>query len=103
MSTKHKRIGVIRDPELDRALAKTQSLFHDGSQKSAAAQVRALALLGAESMLEQSDEASKLRAILIEKYGARPATRNLRDFMPLEEDIYESNSLSKALQWTRGQ
>jgi hypothetical protein len=48
MPTKHPRIAVVRDPELDAALERAAQVL--GEKHSAAALLRKLALLGAQSL-----------------------------------------------------
>jgi len=105
VGTKYKRIGVIRDPELDRALAETHGLLDDGETRSAATQVRALALRGARTLEEQNrSELSEAQRVLRDKYGARPATGDLlEDLPPLGEvDPDDPTPMTDALNWVRG-
>jgi hypothetical protein len=48
MPTKHPRIAVVRDPELDAALERAAQVL--GEKRSTAALLRELALLGAQSL-----------------------------------------------------
>jgi hypothetical protein len=48
MPTKHSRIAVVRDPELDAALERAAQVL--GATRSTAALLRELALLGAQSL-----------------------------------------------------
>ena len=105
VATKYRRLGVSRDPELDRALAQTQRLLRTEETRSAAAQVRALALRGAQSLLEADrDPAAELRRRLHERYGTIPATSDPRDFRlpPGEIDPDDPTPASDALRWVRG-
>jgi len=105
VATKYRRLGVSRDPELDRALTQTQRLLRAEETRSAAAQVRALALRGAQSLLEaEGDPAAKLRRRLHERYGTIPATSDPRDFRlpPGEIDPDDPTPASDALRWVRG-
>jgi len=101
----HCRLGVSRDPELDRALTQTQRLLRAEETRSAAAQVRALALRGAQSLLEADGHpAAELRRRLRERYGTIPATSDPRDFrLPAGEiDPDDPTPASDALRWVRG-
>ncbi|MDQ3647916.1 MAG: hypothetical protein M3433_04940 [Actinomycetota bacterium] len=105
MATKYRRLGVARDPELERALAQTRRLLAAEETRSAAAQVRALALHGAESLLEaDGGPAAELRRRLHERYGTIPATSQPRDFElpPGEIDPDDPTPGTDALGWVRG-
>lgn len=105
MATKYRRLGVIRDPELDRALSQTQRLLGSEETRSAAAQVRALALRGAEALLEADvDPAAEARRRLHERYGTIPAQSDPRDFRlpPGEIDPEDPTPATDALRWVRG-
>lgn len=106
MATKHRRLGVSRDPELERALAQTHRLLGAEETRSAAAQVRALALRGAESVLEaDGDPVAERRRELHERYGTIPATADPRDFkLPAGEiDPDDPTPATDALRWVRGE
>lgn len=105
MASKYPRLGVARDPELERALAETKRLLSDAETRSAAAQVRALALRGARSLSESDDDpAAALRRRLREEFGTIPATLHPRDFKlpPGEIDPEDPTPASDALRWARG-
>ena len=104
MTTKYPRLGVSRDPELERALARTKPLLARSETVSAAAQVRALALRGAETLVEEAGSTAELRRKLHEKYGTIPATAEPRDFElpPGEIDPNDPTPASDALRWVRG-
>jgi len=105
VASKYPRLGVARDPELERALADTKRLLSAAETRSAAAQVRALALRGAQSLAELDDDpAAALRRRLREEYGTRPATLSPRDFKLPPEEIDPENPTpaSDALRWVRG-
>ena len=106
MATKYPRLGVSRDPELDRALAQTRRLLGEKETRSAAAQVRALALRGAEALMTSDDDPlTDLRRRLYEKYDiSRPATSDPRSFKaPTDEiDPDDPTPASDALRWVRG-
>ncbi len=106
MASKYRRLGVPRDPELERALTDTRRLLGAAQTRSAAAQVRALALRGAQSLLEaDGDPAAALRRRLHERYGTTPATSDPRDFeLPHGEiDPEDPTPATDALRWVRGQ
>lgn len=71
MPTKHRRIAVIRDAELDEALSRTAPLL--GEDRPAAARVHALAVRGARALLDEPDEDIDVKAWLVAKFGAEPA------------------------------
>lgn len=99
-------MGVARDPELERALAQTRRLLGATETRSAAAQVRALALRGAESLLDAEDDpAAEIRRELHERYGTIPATADPRDFKlpPGEIDPDDPTPATDALRWVRGE
>lgn len=58
MPTRYRRIGVTRDPELDRALERAAPLLGD---QPVAAQLRALAIRGVEAL--EDDERKRREAI----------------------------------------
>jgi hypothetical protein len=72
VATKHPRIAVTRDPELDAALRRAGATLGD---RPAATLVRDLALRGAAS-LPPSPPSDALRE-LIEEHGGRLAARSL--------------------------
>jgi hypothetical protein len=105
VASKYRRLGVARDPELERALTQTRQLLRAEETRSAAAHVRALALRGAESVLDaEGDPAAQLRRELHERYGTIPATANPRDFKlpPGEIDPDDPTPATDALRWVRG-
>lgn len=105
MTTRYPRLGVARDPELERALAQTRILLGRRETRSAAAQVRALALRGAEALVEDAGPAAELRRRLVEEHGARPATIDPSDFeaAPGAVDPDDPTPASDALRWVRGE
>ncbi len=104
MTTKHPRLGVSRDPQLERALAQTRRLLEDHETRSAAAHVRALALRGAQSLLETEDPAADLRRRLYARYDVTPAAADPRTFKAPtgEVDPGDPTPASDALRWVRG-
>lgn len=79
-------------------------MLEDHETRSAAAQVRALALRGAQSLLEADDPASALRRRLYAQYDVTPATSDPRTFKaPIGEiDPEDLTPASDALRWVRG-
>jgi hypothetical protein len=105
MASRHPRLGVTRDPEVERALALTEPLLDPTETRSAAAQVRALTLRGAWAVLAGADSESQLPARLAEHYGARPARGSLLELDPPpgEPDPAGGAPASDALRWVRGE
>ena len=104
MATKYPRLGVSHDPELERALSLTRPLLANQETRSAAAQVRALALRGADSLLESADPVSEVRRRLYAEFDVTPATSDPRTFKAPEGEIDPSDPTpaSDALRWVRG-
>lgn len=104
MPTSHRRLGVVRDPDLDRVLRQTHSLLEPWETRSAAAQVRALALRGARSVLDERGTEGEMRRKLGERHGATPATTDLLAVgMPSgKTDRCDPRPASDALDWVRG-
>lgn len=105
MGSRHPRLGVVRDPEVERALALTEPLLDPGETRSAAAQIRALTLRGAQAVLAEAGAESELRARLAERYGAKPSRGSLLEVEPPrgEPDASDAAPASDALQWVRGE
>jgi hypothetical protein len=105
MAARHPRLGVDRDPEVERALALTEPLLNPKETRSAAAQIRALTLRGAQAVLAGADEASRLQAELAERHGARPGRGDLLDLDPpaSERQAGDPAPATRALQWVRGE
>lgn len=105
MASRHPRLGVTRDPEVERALALTGPLLDPTETRSAAAQIRALTLRGAQAVLAGAGTASQLQARLAERYGARLAQGDLLDLDTLAADPRDVSATpaSDALQWVRGE
>lgn len=104
MPTSHRRLGVVRDPDLDHALDQTRSLLEPQETRSAAAQVRALALRGARSVLDERGSEGELRRRLDEQHGATPAKVDLLAVgLPHgAPDRRDPTPASDALDWVRG-
>jgi hypothetical protein len=105
MASRHPRLGVVRDPEMERALALTGPLLDPAETRSAAAQIRALTLRGAQAVIGGASTESQLQARLAERYGARPARGSLVDLDPPpgEPDPAGASPASDALRWVRGE
>ena len=105
MASRHPRLGVTRDPEVERALALTEPLLDPAETRSAAAQIRALTLRGARAVLASAGIDSQLRARLAEHYGARPARGSLLELDPPPgtPDPADAAPASDALRWVRGE
>ena len=69
MPTRHARIAVVADPELNAALDRAAVAL--GTKHSRATLLRELALVGAASLPD--DDTVRLRARLAERHGVRPA------------------------------
>jgi hypothetical protein len=105
MASRHPRLGVERDPEVERALTLTESLLDPAETRSAAAQIRALTLRGARAVLATADEPAQLQARLVERYGATTAQGDLLelDTPPAGPHEVSATPASDALQWVRGE
>ncbi len=105
MASRHPRLGVTRDPEVERALTLTGPLLDPSETRSAAAQIRALTLRGAQAVLAGASTASQLQARLAKRYGARLARGSLLELNPPpgEPDPTDATPASDALQWVRGE
>jgi hypothetical protein len=105
MASRHPRLGVTRDPEVERALALTEPLLDPAETRSAAAQIRALTLRGAQTVLASASPEPRLQARLAERYGARPARGSLLDLDPPpgKPDPENVAPASDALRWVRGE
>lgn len=108
MPTTKRRIPVVRDDRLDRALRATRTALPEADLRSVAAQLRALALLGAE--VATSDPAWMARAALDERLVARHGMRppEAEGFAELladlpEADAGEPRGGTAALEWVRGE
>lgn len=104
MATRYRRLGLVRDPDLDRALAETRSLLSPRETRSAASHVRALALRGARSLLDEAGPEGELRRRLGDRHGLVPARADLLSFVPPagDPDPDDPTPASDALRWVRG-
>lgn len=105
MASRHPRLGVTRDPEVERALTLTEPWLDPAETRSAAAQIRALTLRGAQAVLAGADSESQLRAHLAERYGARLGRGSLLALDPPPDEPGPAGNApaSDALQWVRGE
>lgn len=104
MASKYPRLGVARDPAMDRALAETRDLLDDSQTRSAAAHIRALALRGAESVVEEAAAVSGELRRFRKRYGTIAATRSARDIVPPEGEVDpdDPTPATDALRWAQG-
>lgn len=104
MASKYPRLGVARDPELDRALNETRDLLKGSQTRSAAAHIRALALRGAESVVEEAGTVSEELRRFRETYNTIPATRSPRDIVAPEGEVDPDDPApaTDALRWAQG-
>lgn len=104
MASRYPRLGVPRDPELDRALNETQELLGAAETRSSAAHIRALALRGAESVKEETGAVSEELRRFREKYQTIPRARNPRDFVLPDDEIDpdDPTPATDALRWAQG-
>jgi hypothetical protein len=105
MAARHPRLGVERDSDVERALALTEPLLDPAETRSAAAQIRALTLRGAEAVLAGAGAEAQLRGRLAERYGAKPSRGSLLalDPPPGKPDPADATPASDALRWVRGE
>ncbi|HEY2141409.1 MAG TPA: hypothetical protein VGG98_05055 [Solirubrobacteraceae bacterium] len=105
MASRHPRLGVERDPDVARALILTEPLLDPAETRSAAAQIRALTLRGAQAVLANGDSRSQLRGHLAECYGARLSKGSLLELDPPPgpPDSTGATPASDALRWVRGE
>lgn len=89
---------------MTRALDETRDLLDDSQTRSAAAHIRALALRGAESVVEEAGSVSAQLRHFRERYHTIPATRSARDIVPPrgEVDPGDPTPATDALRWTQG-
>src|SRR5262249_52363040 len=85
MPTKHSRIALTRDPELDAALRSAERVL--GPSKPAAALARELVLLGAKALAEDPD--AELDRWLDERGGVTRATMSTKDALELSRQLRE--------------
>jgi hypothetical protein len=80
-------------------------LLDPAETRSAAAQIRALTLRGAQAVLAGADHDAQFQARLAECYGARPSRGNLLDLDPPpgKPNTADATPASDALRWVRGE
>ncbi|HTD08092.1 MAG TPA: hypothetical protein VK680_04295 [Solirubrobacteraceae bacterium] len=90
---------------MERALALTEPLLDPAETRSAAAQIRALTLKGAQAVLATASTESQLQARLAELYGAKPAQGSLLELDPPPDQPGPTRATpaSDALRWVRGE
>lgn len=105
MPTSKARIALVRDDQLDRALATTQDALPEEDVRSTAGHVRALALLGAEAV-ERDPEAVRRLVLdrrLQDRYGiAPPLVRGFKGLVTEPPDTEAPYAGTEALEWVRG-
>lgn len=104
MASRYPRLGIARDPDVERVLALTKPLLDSTETRSAAAHIRALTLRGARAVLAGANSESQLQTRLAEHYGARPGRGSLLELDPPgEPDPAGATPASDALRWVRGE
>lgn len=83
MPTKHARIALTRDPELDAALKAAAPVL--GPSKPAATLARELVLRGAKAVLD--DPSAELDRWLDERGGVTRATRSTADALAVSREL----------------
>lgn len=104
MASKYPRLGVPRDPELDRALKETQEFLAPAQTRSSAAHIRALALRGAESVKEEAGAVGEELRRFREKYQTIPRRRSPGHFVLPDDEVDpdDPTPASDALRWAQG-
>jgi hypothetical protein len=104
MATRHPRLGLARDPQLERALAETRPLLSPYETRSLAAHVRALALRGADSVVVQGGPQAALRRDLAKDHDVIAARLDPHSLDPPPDgvDPGDPTPASDALRWVRG-
>lgn len=102
MPTKHPRIGVTCDPELERALRRSRAKLPAAARRSRAAQVRALALIGAAHVGDPEPEIEDDREWLRRVHGARLGSGDLQGILDSIPPGPPTRDLSEALEWVKG-
>lgn len=105
MAARYPRLGVTKDPDMQRALKLTEPLLDPRETRSAASQIRALTLRGAEAVLAGAGSHSRLQARLAERHNARIGHGSLvdLDLPPGKPDPGNATPASDALHWVRGE
>lgn len=86
-------------------MSETRPLLASDETRSAAAQIRALALRGATAVLAEAGPEAAERSRLREKYNLIPATADLMSLGPPEGELDpdDPTPASDALRWVRGE
>jgi hypothetical protein len=101
MPTRHRRVGVVLDPELSEALRLAAKRLDASTE---AARVRELALIGARSLSMESDELQQARGAL----DAVGATRERGDLLAVSRRLRRrrgrrrEETATESLDWVRG-
>ncbi|HST55792.1 MAG TPA: hypothetical protein VLJ42_07840 [Solirubrobacteraceae bacterium] len=90
---------------MERALLLTGPLLNPAETRSAAAQIRALTLRGAEAVLAAGGSEARLRERLAQRYGSKPSQGGLLALEPPagDPDPGGATPASDALRWVRGE
>lgn len=101
MPTKHPRIAVVRDPELDAALERAAQVL--GEDRSTAALLRELALLGAQSLpsSEWVRTMERMRALGLEPARLPPGDVVARGLAMGPADPEDPTPATDALEYVR--
>lgn len=104
MPTKHRRIAITGDVEVQRALEQTRDLLDPEETRSLSAQARALILRGADALTSSAGGGRGLQRRLATRHGIAPAAGSLSDLGPPEgfPDSADATPASDALDWVRG-
>ncbi len=105
MPTTKPRIALVRDEEIDRALTTTREALPSEDLRSTAAQIRALALIGAQA-IERDPDMQRRTALdrrLSARYGVRPPKIDSFEGLVVgEPDPDDPRAGTEALEWARG-
>ncbi len=93
MPTKHDRIAITRDPEVDAALKSAGAVL--GPSKPAATLARELLLRGAKAVLDDPD--AELDRWLDERGGVVRATRSFEEARALARELREGHPARRAV------
>jgi hypothetical protein len=104
MAARYPRLGVTKDPDMQRALELTEPLLEPLETRSAASQIRALTLRGAEAVLAGSGSHARLQARIAKRHNAIIGHGSLTDLdLPSgKPDPGNATPASDALRWVRG-
>lgn len=85
MPTKHRRIAIIRDEEVDQALSRARDALDADVPDASLA--RDLVLRGATAVAREHEADDDDRRWLVERFGARPAKRPMAEVLAEIEPI----------------